>query len=545
MINYPKLLNLIKKLMPEIMVGSRIKHFLSSVDIFGVEPKLNMKQSDKHNSAIGGLVSLVFLGVTIMGILYFGQELIYKKEPSVIETKTHDPEPGRFNLTIDKFNFFIGVSDSNNYFIDPSVYSLSAELAYYHKDNGSKNYTFTSIPLKVEKCSLNRHFSAFKDLFRNDDDLALYQCIDADDSNDLYLQGYKGSDVYVLVRLLIKPCINGTGMVKCKDPDFIESKLKDANAYINFIDTAFNPKLYIEPEEYLKRDLTTTFSTNHLKRLGIYFHNKEYITDGGILIESLEKHTFLEYEYSYEYTSTRNDYDPIFITELRLSNIKYLTYRKYLKIQKFLSEIGGLIKGIMSILQIVIMVFTKTSYFSYLINEIYVYTEHDKHEIQDEPKSSNPLRNKSYIENNYMMNTNGRIISHNIDSIKRFHKAKRKINLTWCEFFKTSILGRFYRFQTSGVKFLRIGKEKIRSNMSIIKLNKLCDEFELLKDVIFDFNGRMLLNYISDFKRIQKARSFNNEIEVSDVILSYGSLSDSNLNNNLKLMFDINFEKGL
>jgi hypothetical protein len=528
--------------MPEILIGKRIKNLLSSVDIFGVEPKLNMKRSDKHNSPTGGLISLMFLGVTIMGILYFGQELAYKTEPSVIESKSHDPNPSRFNLTMDVFNFFIGVSDSNDYFIDPLIYNLSAELALYSKINDTQVYNTQSIPLRTEKCELNRHFSSFSELFSNEG-LGSYQCINPADSENLYLQGYKGNNVYVVIRLMVKPCINGTAVV-CKSQDEIETKLTNANAYISFIDVAFNPKNYTTPEEYLKRDITTSLSQLHSKRLSVYFHNKDYITDSGILIESPGTITYLEYEYSYESTSQRTSLDSYLVTELRMSNIKYKTYRKYLKIQKFLSEIGGLIKGIMSILQIVLMVFTKTSYFSYIINQIYVYTDKEKLDM-DEPKSSNPLRHKSLVENNFMMNTNGRIISHNADSIKRFHQVKRKIRLTWCEFLKTSIFGRFYRFNTNGVKFLRIGKDKIRSNMSIIRLNKLCDEFELLKDVIFDFNGRVLLNYISDYKRIQKARQFENEMEVSDVILSYGLLSDSNLNNNLKLMFDLNFEKGL
>jgi hypothetical protein len=530
--------------MSGIRFKDRIKNFLLNMDIFGVEPKLNMQHSDKHNSTIGGFVSLAFLTTTILGILYFGQELVYKKEPSVIQKTAYDDNLERYNLTLDKFNFFVGISDGKDYFNDPSVYKIDAELAHYYRNSSDAEYSLTTTALKTESCQLQKHFFNFNDLYANNTLLPNFQCLNNDEFTNLYLQSHVGESEYALIRLKVIACANSTASSKCQSKDLIEQRLRDSYVYINFIDTVFNPKDFNTPQSYINRDITTKSSDKYLKQLSITFSNIDYITDSGILIESLLYNTHLKFDNSNELLYVRDEQAPYFIVEFKLSNIRYSIFRKYLKIQKFLSEIGGLIKGLMSILQMALILFSKTSYFTYLINDIYVYTEKAPHEIEE--KSMNPLKNKTIVENNFVGPT-GRLtyIANNIESIKKFQKMKKKINLTWCEYLKTSIFGKCCKFTTSGVKFLKIGKEKIRSNMSIVRIIKLCDEFELLKDVIFDFNGRLLLNYISENKRLQKARILNNEIDAGDVLLSYGCLTDSTLNNNLKLMFDLNFEMGL
>jgi hypothetical protein len=523
--------------------GNKIKKFLTSFDIFGVEPKLNMKHTAKHNSTIGGIISIFFLISTFLGIFYFGQELVYKKEPSVIQSKVLDADPDRFNLSLDKFNFFIGISDGTSFFIDNTFYEFTAEVAYY------LNNTYTSIPLRVEKCQMDKHFIQFGDLFIKEN-LGSYQCINPLDTENLFLQGYKGSYEYAVVRLNIKPCKSGS----CQKQDVVSAKFRLAQAYINFVDITFNPKDFNNPQGFVKRDLITRFNVMSKKLLSIYFHNIEYITDSGLVFESLDKQTYLEYENSNELVYDRSDTEPFLIAEFKFSNIKYATYRKYYKLQKFLSEIGGLIKGIMGMLQITIMVFSKTNYFAFLINEIYIYTDKEikqqppLEELKNFDQSMNKtiIGHKSALENNFMGKTftSSYQIAINSESLKKFNLKKQKIKLTWCDFLKTSIC-KCYGFKSSSIKYFKIGKDKIRSNMNIIRLNRLCDEFEMIKDVLFDYNSRILINFITESKRMQFLSKQKTETEVSDVVSAYNSLDDSSFNNNLKLLFDLNIEKGL
>jgi hypothetical protein len=526
--------------MSRISPKEKVKRFLLAIDLFGVEPKLQMKSSSKFNSIIGGLISITFYIVTGLGILYFGQELFLREFPEVVESVEYEINPRRFNLTSNKFALFFGVSDSKDYFIDPTVYQLQAEFTSYYKDRLTQKTQV--VPLRFESCEAEKHFSGFAQQISMYN-LSNYQCINTDDLNQVYLEGFWVMTNYTELNIVVGLCNNSTSSAVCKPREQIVKRLTTGSFLVSFTDTIFNPIHFDHPESHVIRQVYTSFSTQLFKQLLLYFNNIDYVTDSGLVIENLNNEPHLRYERNKELFTFGEPTDIVLTNVLRLSDIKNSYRRRYMKVQDFISHVGGLLKGIMTGIQVVLGAFLNTNYFHNLINESYIHSESEseREERKNADKTVMAHINKPHIENNYIKGGNNGNIQ--FASLKRFDKAKRVIKLSAWEFISQSLCKRCTNHLSTNLRFFTLGHHKIRNSLDIVGVIKHFQELDLFKEILFDQNGKVLLNFMNQNMRIDQVDMNKLSIDISEVITSYHNLEENNvLNKSLKNLFEINFK---
>jgi hypothetical protein len=538
----------------KISKSSLFKTFLLKIDQFGIKPELNYNNSIKFKTKVGGAISLLFFITIAMGIIYFGKELFNKEHPSLIQANIYDQDPGRFNLTGDAFRFFVGIEDINfNYYIDPSIYTIAASLPIITRSmdpNGQPVFDYNNfIPLRVEQCKLNVHFANFKDQFDNQP-LSSLLCINPNDADKTYLRGSFGEIEYAYLSIKLSSCRNGTthGVI-CKPQEEIDHMLNGGYVAVNFIDTLFDPSKFETPYKYSRKNFFTTFSKKYYKEWTFYFNNVDYYTDAGLLMEDKDLSNYLIFEKTYELLDLREE-DNFLNIAIRLSNTRNVYNRKYMKLQDFLAQMGGLVNGLDIILKLILTSYGLNNYFRSMINCLFILSE-------DKPKQKT-----ANLSSNFQMLTPDKLIigrqqmgtlkdevvgeesSQRITEDKLKHitanKKKLKLRLKCCDNLKVMLC--CCTKQTGrDIIFFKKGKERINSNTDIVKMNRVFEEFDLIKSILFDGNSSILLHYLMEYKVLKMNEQIGNEqIPSINVIKSYMGLKDNHVNNSLRSIFENN-----
>jgi hypothetical protein len=538
--------------MSSIKPERTITKLFKYIDLFGMEPKINIKQYNKYNTFFGGFVSIFIYILVVLGFIYFGQELILKANPTVIVSNQYDTNPLQFNLTKEKFNFFIKLQDVNsNYYIDPQIFYFSVKHVITTRtldSNGSPSYTTQTIPLKLEVCNMTRHFPNFEEQFTGQD-LGRAMCVYQGDSDSLYISGIYGSEVYGRITIDILPCKNSTTSdVKCKPQEDIDKMLEGGFFSIFLIDTIFDPKNYTHPYTYVGRNFYTSMSKNFYKSYSLWFKNIDYLTDSGFLLQDLKQGKYMQMDDQSEIMDYRSGTAEFFRCVLRTSNNRDIYYRKYVKLQDILANMGGLIKGIMVCVQAFFLLFQRTYYYLFLIEELYASyalprtTTHGNESGGGERSGIQlPDQSQSKLENNFvgLKNNNLFPIEDNLTTqrIKELMSTKDKKKLNVCKIFGMPFL-ECLGVKSKSVNMYQCGVAKIRQNTDIIKLYNLVEELDLLKAVLFPENSRKLIGFLMKYKVLDKASS-DEKFSMEEVYDNYKGLASSEVNNSLVDIFEM------
>jgi hypothetical protein len=483
---------------------------LRFTDIFGVEPKLLYNNSSKHTTVLGGILSII-VGITFaLGFYAFGKEIFLKELPTTIFSNEFSKAPERFNLTQDKFNFFIGVQDINfDYYIDPSIVNVKVALEKYTKvisANGDVSFKYDGVKFDTEPCDLERHFGNLGYLFK-DQPLKQLLCVDPKAYKQMFLEGSFGQDTFNYIQIQLSACENSTipGSPVCKSEENIKKALGGGFFVLNVIDTIYNPKNYSSVNEYILRNYFTTMSSNYFKEYTFYYKNVDYVTDRGFLIQDEVTEKFLSLEKDRELIDLRISPKIFFVANIRLSDFKDKHLRRYVKIQEVVAQIGGLIKGIILFIQILFSAYAQTEYYLELANSLYFFS----------PESSNNktfdqeiIRNKSSIT---MLQTKtlgfNKITCNNIQfQENKFTKVGKILddnkNLKISSrFVKTLKIIMPINSKNQNVMFARNVIKSIKSNNNIENLLRLFEDFSKFKNfllnedqkILFDLNSKILV----------------------------------------------------
>jgi hypothetical protein len=483
-------------------------HCLRLTDIFGVEPKLLYNNSSKHTTVLGGILSIL-VGITFaLGFYAFGKEIFLKELPTTIFSNEYRTSPERFNLTQDKFNFFIGVQNTDTeYYIDPSIVSVKVALEKYTKvksANGDVSFKFDSVKFDTEPCDLERHFGNLGHLFK-DQPLKQLLCVDPKAYKQIFIEGTFGQDTFSYIQVQLSACENSTipGSPVCKSEEHIKKVLAGGFFVLNVIDTIYNPKNYSSVNEYILRNYFTTMSNNYFKEYTFYYKNVDYVTDRGFLIQDEVIEKFLSLENERELIDLRISPKFFFVANIRLSYFKDKHLRRYVKIQEVVAQIGGLIKGIILFIQILFSAYSKTEYYLELANSLYFFSpEITNNKIFDlEITRKNVIEsNKSCIRMLHSKTLEPNITTNNfVEPQEKFTKVEKNLNdnknlKISSSLVKTLKIIMPINTKSQKVIFARNVIKSIKSNNNIENLLRLFDDFSQLKNFLLNEDQKKLFN---------------------------------------------------
>ena len=113
------------------------------IDFIGREPTLRIDNQSRNKTVLGGLLCLLIYCLFIMSALYFGQELVFREKPNVIDSTIPLDESESIKISNEEFAFFFSLYNN----INGTYYSIDKYLSYkltliYYNDGIQRNRNF-------------------------------------------------------------------------------------------------------------------------------------------------------------------------------------------------------------------------------------------------------------------------------------------------------------------------------------------------------------------------------------------------------------------
>jgi len=518
------------------MPDNFLKSIIRSIDFFGIKPKIMIDKSYKHKTLLGGIITIFISILILLGFIHFGRELIDKINPTVISSGFYQSNPDEYILKPDNFNFFIGIQNKNSeYYVDPSLVKLDAKYISFTRKiiDGKIDWTPVERSLNMEPCVLERHFQDFKQEFTGLPLSDLY-CLNPNDYKNISLAGSWGEDLFNLLAFHVSPCKNSTeSNIICKSSEEIQKTLAGGFFVVNHIDTIFEPKNFKNPRKYFRRNYYTTMSNSYFKELNFYFKNIEYNTDQGFLMEDIKSEKYMQSDNIKELYDFRSVVSgDILQCNFRLSNQKDVYNRKYSKIQDVIAQVGGLVKAILIITNLLYFNFSNVSYYFYLKETIFEL-DNPEHEENNNFASSKVIIIKNNLDKSIASISNSMNQLNKpqkLSSVLSEKKLQTKDHGCWKKF-KIGLCICFVNNKTKGYKkeFLKF-KNYIEEKTDFKNLLLNQERFETIKNILLSYEQKTIFDYYTHEISLNKYSPKDGQVDISEVLRSYEILNSTRQN---------------
>ena len=331
----------------------------SKLDFIGHLPSLKLSGAPRNQTLFGGILCFLIYSVFILSALYFGQELVYRDIPTVIETNKNIEQNDNVKINKDNFLYFLSIrSKRNNSIIEnfEKLINIKINLRTVNQDRVS--LTSKEIPLRkciFEDFDLSNHDKTFE--YVNPED---YLCFNLP-NEELSIKSTEIYDEYSYLSL--EATIN---------PEISDVKqIQDILIYIKNVDTTFNMRKF---NNYGRPTLSTHFVILHNEIRQIYRIQLQlitYKTDIGYMFEDFRDKNFHRISYSDQYSFPIDNDNKLLQYDVFLSAHKQINYRKYYKFQNWVAELGGIVRAL-TLIAFVLNYFNDQSiYYEKMINNLF------------------------------------------------------------------------------------------------------------------------------------------------------------------------------
>lgn len=417
--------------------------FLSNLvlasDIFYTEPKIFIFKKKNLTTLIGGIFSIFTILSVLSLSIYFIYQVLARTTKNVIYSQLSNSKDSKdFILDHSEIPIMVGMFNISGQPLDnpDSIYNVEARYSHFDKvpdPKNSGNYkiqaNFTNVIL--EKCDIDKHIGeTYRDYFKELPYQNKWYCF-VPGKYDLSLYGKYGSlggFSFLDFNFLkckntpsqeIKTTANTNNMISnasaetniskkpsCMTQSTIDSVINQSVGVIAYVDydldhdDVFNP---IKP--ILKTDVMT-LSTYLFKRMMINKKSVKYKTDYGLIFNSIyQEDLFYQTDFSQTIYNENQNGSLLYSQITLLTSDKMDLYsRDYPKIQNCLANIGGIIKGIVTIVSISLSFITDKMFFLSIINQLFLT---DNESIKLNQNKFDLLKNmkKTFISNNIELNS--------------------------------------------------------------------------------------------------------------------------------------------
>ena len=297
-----------------------------------------------------------------MSALYFGQELVFRQKPNLIDTTIPLNNLESVKISSEEFAFFFSLYDN----INDTYYSIDKYLSYkltfiYYNDNGIEK----EIEIPLENCDSDKHFFNREDDSYKNLDLSLFKCI-SDLSGNYAIYGNEKFKNSSMLRLKLNICSS----TECESEENISKMLEKSELVLLYFDNIYDNRKFNKFYSDCIKSVDFTFKKHISKK--IYFNLKitKFKTDVGYIFEIWNTKSFHNVDFinKIEFDSD-SSYDMQF--NFDLSYYTNIYYRKYYKLQSWMAEIGGIIRAMTLIAQVINFFYDRSTFYSLVINKLF------------------------------------------------------------------------------------------------------------------------------------------------------------------------------
>jgi hypothetical protein len=418
------------------------KQILQLVDVYGSHVRLYVRGNTTYQTPLGGVLSVILLILMVVFALYFGLDMITRKNPKLINYMNYYNEP----MSIKDKNLFVSFEVL---YRNRSNLDLLKENNYFKFDifNSSENYLnhqFEYEKLGIQKCSKN-----MIDYFRREDKEVLdyllihSQCIILPDLI------FQGSPFIPHLKRSIKFSLNVNSsklrqefnqtvideMFPLRFRIFYQSYYFDLDNYEN----PLNPKIY-----FTEINLTLENSYNSF----FSFNQANLTRDDDILLPSKNTSSIFGFNKFFFFSNNVLENDgakKLLNSEIYLDNYQEIFIRRYDKLPDAAAQVLGISRIINIIFQIIVFLYTFDRINEQLAFKFYKY----KFENQETPaelyKRRKTIMHKELSIKVPIKERNFSIIEKNFQFL--YHDKNLDEN-------KKSHISRFFETPTSNIKII-------------------------------------------------------------------------------------------
>lgn len=310
-------------------------------------------EKNLKSNFIGGLnlLALIFISAVFW---FFFSEIIKKEKPRMIINNSFDSNPGKISL--ENIDFMLGVQNKLDgaKLIYPQKKLLNIDIQVWTFNDETKQINITT--LSAIRCS-EAVFSSEtnKNLFKERYSLENSVCLDRTKTNpkDLYVQGNFGVSGFQMMLFVIN---------KCKENECQENWKDILNFFwfkVMYIDNNIFNENFENPVQPVVKEIFWEYSLEYDKT-GVFYINKLFFKDDiGFLFESIkEKNSFL-FAKNIEFSQSVIRPGRFGSFNFQSGKEKTEIIRSYIKIQEILSFVGGMMKFLTVIIEILIYYYSQ------------------------------------------------------------------------------------------------------------------------------------------------------------------------------------------
>lgn len=485
---------------------------MKNVDFLRFNPVLTVNSTKGYVSNAGGFFSIILALLTVLSLIAFSKDLVFKTNPN--SSYTEDTNPNAF-ISNDKLFLTMAPLLTGGISIQNVEQYLDIEFGVIDMD-GRRNTSATAyynyykaIPcLSSNDQKFKANYDSIKSFFAVNE--TNYFCGPPEHRQIDLLSTY-GSSKFIAWDIKVKFCKNTTESASCKSKEDIKKLLNLFFVQIvistNLIDTSNLEAPFIQTytSKILRVSATTTRQDiNFLKTMTLK-------SDEGFLMESL----ILTESYFLSRADNDSIYDdnPEAILRLLITNDQNSMNikREYVKIQKVAADVGGILKFFLIIVSGCNLLISKVDFLTHFYNRLYCIESSIL--VPKHTETSRPCAITEHFHENYRstttkhhattlrLSTDSRYKNKKIDLSRHIHKGYHSeiglgftvlTKLVWnyyCNCRKNLLIKRINRIYsqmysiesvTDSQFYIKILAEK--SGISLAELHNLCVSY-ILKEL--------------------------------------------------------------
>lgn len=314
---------------------------MEKFDFIGEVPNLYIKGNPQYRTRLGGCLCAIMMAFVISASGYFSREIWEKKNPLVNSVEVALTVPEEISWDKEDFEFIFTLRKINDYVIRPNVVRISSTLFTYSKEKGS----YVQTPFALETCTESSFSASNLPLIANLGVAGKFLCLPKTEmSKGLGLFKNYGEDGFKMINIQFYPCTNSTSSsITCDTQENINTFLSNLYLTTYVLDLAVDTNNYANPTSKAFRNEFTTVSITSFTSFNIYHKPLYVISDIGFLFEQIHNIQKQKFDSSkFLYSSTPNPSGMFAELGIQLRGNKLSFFRKYLKIQDLMAQIGGI-----------------------------------------------------------------------------------------------------------------------------------------------------------------------------------------------------------
>ncbi|EAR93761.2 small GTP-binding domain protein (macronuclear) [Tetrahymena thermophila SB210] len=351
---------------------------MKKIDIFGSEMLLRFNKSSSFHTNFGSFITIMIVGFISFRLFFIVLDVFQRNNPQVIYNERQVDNPAPFQASSKTFPFAFGMEDpvTNNYYIDESIYTITAQwkqkFLVYNETTKQYVTIWNITNIQLQKCSIENFQNLDNQHYYTQLNYTSMYCLPPD--YQYTIQGDFPSLEYSLILLTIQQCSQN-----CKPKSDLDFYLQKANFGLQLSDSYVDPTIKNNPFKIYSRDMFWRTSTSLPKDVTLYIRNNYVYSDFGWFFSDITTQSFPAYSY-YEVSDYPPNSQKYFLSILfRFEKQKEGVYKRtYKNFNSIMSEIGGFTQSLLAIGYLFCKKYSQIKLNLKLINEAFKYEEDEK-----------------------------------------------------------------------------------------------------------------------------------------------------------------------